>query len=293
MAGRRAAQEHGAKGRAAGRQGLTEQEQEQVGQEEETGEGQPVARQTREAPEAAHPVDPGREREQAVIRGGPGQEGFTFKYGNREFATQEELTEFIDGLRTPRTETRQTRTTEARQPEQPRQEQTRQQQPEQKKSWFDEVDWDNEFVLNPKQTAQKMREGITKEISGALREEYRNEQILTQWWSDFYKENPTLVGKADIVNMQFQRNLNEIADQPGKKARDMLAEKTNAYLDELFGGERRQTRESTTSRTTVEGGGETSRRGARQQQTNGAEQQPQTLTSLIKARRAARQQSAR
>jgi hypothetical protein len=275
MAGRTAVKEHGKKRAQPDLKPKPGEEQElELGEEEEVEE-QP----------GDSPQDPGAARERAVLRGGPDQPGepqFTFKYDNKEFSSQEELTNYINGLRQPaREQPRDTRQQGGAQ------QTTVQQQPAAKKTWFDETEWETELFRDPKSAIAKIRQGVREEISQELTQQYRAEENMKSWWTDFYKENKDLVGKEFLVTNVLQRDFNEISDLKVGEARPELAKRVRGELEKL-GVPRPNREERQGDRTLVEGG--TGPRNASGRRPAPSPQEPQrgSLSSIIRSRQAAR-----
>jgi hypothetical protein len=277
MAGRTAVREHG-KRRAQRSDPPPNEDDDNTPGEGEEDPPQP--------PPGDPPQDPAAARERSVLRGGPDQPGepqFTFKYDNKEFSSQEELTNYINGLRQPAREPqRDTRPQGgAQQPPAP-------QQPAAKKTWFDETEWETELFRDPKSAIAKIRQGVREEISQELTQQYRAEENMKTWWTDFYKENKDLVGKEFLVTTIMQRDFNEIADLKVGEARPELAKRVRGELEKL--GVPRPNREQREGdRTLVEGG--TGPRNASGRRPAPSPQEPQrgsSLSSLIRSRQAAR-----
>jgi hypothetical protein len=277
MAGRTAVKEHGRR-RAQQADPPPEEGQDDPPPNDRQGDD-PPARQD-------EPQDPGAVRERSVLRGGPGEDAppeFNFSYDGKSFSSQEELTNYINGLRqpAPREEPR----PQARQPDQqPQQPQT----PAEKKNWLDETNWETELFRDPKGTIAKIRQGVTAEISQQLTEQYRQEENMKTWWTDFYKENKDLVGKEFLVTTVLQRDFNQIADLKVGEARPELAKRVRGELEKL--GVPKPNREDRSGdRTLVEagtGGPRTGRRPAsstQEEPTRGS-----SLSSIIRSRQAAR-----
>lgn len=278
MAGRRAAQEHGQRARARA-----------AVEEPETGEGEGnEPQETRTQAEIDR--DAANERERAVMEGGPGEgerareepSWQAFKYGDREFRTQEELTSYIDGLQAQRQEP------VRQQPAQPAQQV---QQPQERRQPGSGIDFEKDLYIDPKKVFSQFGDEIRAEIRQELTQQYNADQTMRKFWDDFNSKNEDLRGKDLVVQAVFNRDLKEIGDLPIPKAIDALADRVRNEIVSLTGKRpARDGENSARQRTLVEAGNGPAPRG-------GAERQsqerviPSTLSGIIRERQKARQAS--
>ncbi len=85
-------------------------------------------------------------------------------------------------------------------------------------------DEDLAFFQSPSEMIRRREEALRAQ----LREEFRQEQELAQqratYWSMFYKDNPTLVGKERLVNAVVTQEYDALKDLPPAESRIRLAE---------------------------------------------------------------------
>lgn len=228
------------------------------------------------------------ERDRALMRGGPGeadderteetreeerQDWQPFEYKGRKFATQEELTTYIDELDTRSRTPTQLPATSATE------------KPSAKKTAEELIDWDTEFYKDPKAAMGKFRQAVKAEVSEELRSEYQTNQVITNFWRDFYSENKDMVGKEALARHVFEANYDKIGNIPIVQARAELAAACRKQLTDW--GVPAEKKEAPKHRTTVESGGTTTRAAASGRQN--ADKGPSSLSAVIKARQAARQ----
>lgn len=275
MAGRKAAQEHGARARARAGES-TEEELEENG-------GTP-----REPTQAEKDRDAALQRERDVMSGGPGDderqepEWQTFSYGGKEFKTQEDLTAYIDELQEQRRQ----------QPAPQRQEPQQQRQETKPPAGDGEIDWDKELYTDPKSAMTRFGDHIRKQVRQEMTAEYRAEQTMNKFWENFYSANPDMKGKELIVKAVFDRDLPKIGELPIPDALTALGKSVTAEVQKLGGKPRPSGQEtSERNRTLVESGsGAAQRRGGGDRQSQAEKDPPSSLSAIIRQRQIARSQ---
>lgn len=231
------------------------------------------------------PVKPGpTASETSVIIGGPGSDTstFSFKWGEREFKSQEELNTFLTNtdkevkdLRAKVTPSvARTAITPTPKPEVP--------------SAPKVPTTDEELALFFADPA-KYKSALKAEIRQEMQLQRNAERSMETWWSDFWDENPALDKKkhSTFVTAIMGAHQQELGVLQMTEARTKLSELVSDAIS-TFGGIKKP-REAQV-RTTVEGAGAS----APQQRHNQTEEtdKPKTLSSAIKERRLARQKAA-
>lgn len=282
MAGKR-----GAVRENVGRRAAQAQEREEGGE----GEEQNLEQTDEETRQAA-------EREQQVLEGGPGQgadSGFEVTYRGRTFTSQEELDNYLDEQVVPR-RAAQERTTPTPSPSPapaPAPAPAPSQTPAARKRAGDEIDWDKELFTEPKKVFAQFRDELKAEVREEMVTEYRQEQAMRQFWTDFYTENKDMVGKERLVGPVFQENFARLGEMKVPDARKELA---NIVREELVAmgvqSKPQNGNPAQRNRTLVEGAsGPATRRGGESRQGVGgqpAQTQPRSLSAMIRQRQMTR-----
>lgn len=225
--------------------------------------------------------------EKPVQAGGPGDAPqFGFKYKDKQFATEAELTSYLDSLGSEITELKKPRPTPVIEP-------PIQQVPVQpvqlsngQKKRLEEMS-DEELVAmslsNPK--------SFVSSIKDELREEYRAAEQAREnmkgFWEQFWTDNKELKQYEQVVKMVFDGNMQKLGPLKMDDARAQLGELArNTVLtinkDAFAARPRRQNSEG---RALIEGEGTTA---PARPQAETEEQGPRSLTASILARRKAR-----
>jgi hypothetical protein len=221
------------------------------------------------------------------MSGGPGQDEpqwQEFTYGNRKFASQEELITYIDELQVQRREpppvVRQEAPVVRQEP----------QTPAAKKRAGDDIDYDKELYTDPRKVFSKFRDEIADEIRTELRQEYTADTVIKGFWNDFYAGNKDMKGKELLVTAVFNRDYKDIGDIPIPKAIEKLAENVREEALRISGQRPRKDGENAVkNRTLVEAGnGPASRGGPGGRDQNAEAPAFNSLSALIRARQEAR-----
>ena len=155
---------------------------------------------------------------------------------------------------------------------------------------FDEVDWDQELFQNPKAALKKAvqmgAERAARAVETKLRGEYQQDRNQTRFWDRFYAANPDLEKDDDLVRATLSANMGKLGGMAIPDAVEQLGALTRqriaGYVDRATKGRAKK--------ATVEGAG-TSLPNSRVQQQQ-RQEPPQTLSQIMKVRRAKRARAA-
>lgn len=90
----------------------------------------------------------------------------------------------------------------------------------------------SDLLFEDPETAVKL---LKDEIRGDLDRTNQAKQIEENLWKDFYDKHPDLKGFEDIVDLQKQKNWNQIANVPIDRSLPYLAQQARAYLSKVRG----------------------------------------------------------
>src|SRR6267154_6533273 len=164
--------------------------------------------------EVPDPGNPSIERTPGVQVGGPGGE-FSYRLGDREFKSPEELTEFLGGLNTEIQDLK--KKVEAK-PAVVKQEAPK--EPEAPKvpaaavdpleEAFKDIDT-SLAITDPKKFASLVAGTAVKIATSNLTSAYQAQRNLENWWTSFYDQNPEFKDHKKFVGMVFQDHYNELS----------------------------------------------------------------------------------
>lgn len=227
-----------------------------------------------------------------IVKGGPGdteqdtQQGAAwqpFKYGDKTFGSEKELTDYLGDLDKQIREAR--RPTETPPPQKPEDKPT-------PKYAADGIDWDTEFYKSPKAAVQKFEQALTEKIRGELTQQYQADTNMRAFWQEYFKQFPDMEKRAQVSGMVLQRDWKELSEMPVDRCRDELKKRTMKQLEDWGAAPERTP--PTQHRTTVESGG-TRQQGQsqeRQQPSSRADKPPASLSAMIRQRAEQRRQAA-
>lgn len=217
--------------------------------------------------------------------GGPGDQPqpaqFAFKYKDKNFATEQELTGYLDGLATEITEAKKRPAAPVMERVEPVVTPVAPVQPGTKR--LDEMT-DEELVSlslsNPKTFVGQIKEELRSEYRAA--EQAR--ENMRGFWEQFWTDNKELRQFEPVVKMVFDGNMSTLGPMQMNDAREKLAEIARSTV--LTINKDAFQKKPRGERALIEGEGT----GAAPVQPQEGQVQPKSLTQLIKQRRAAKSQ---
>ena len=152
---------------------------------------------------------------------------------------------------------------------------------------------DTALFTDPKKAVGRILEIADKRIGDRLTGAYRAEQQTAEYFRQFYVDNKDLEGLDDIVRSVLRSNLQELASLDPPQSRQRLATLAKQHINTIvnrFGGSASDGNPAP-RRTTVEAPNQAVVEKPKRAETR--EEAPPSLSSMLKARRRARQQQLR
>jgi hypothetical protein len=112
---------------------------------------------------------------------------------------------------------------------------TEQPRPPEPKAKEEEIDWEKELFANPKAAVNKMMDMAGQKVEARLRQEYQRDRGVSEFWSEFYRQNPDLREDKDLVEIVLDKNLPELMNTPVEKAYGRLADLTRERIMRYVG----------------------------------------------------------
>lgn len=150
----------------------------------------------------------------------------------------------------------------------------------------DQIDPDLIYT-DPARYTELVQEQAVARAKAEMTAEYKRDQGLQHFFSDFYSKHNDLKDSDDLVRQELQANYNAWANKPAREVHDLLADKVrnrilgyvSRYGSTTSGGNQ-------TPRTTVEGGPQ-----HQVQQPAPQAEPPKTASNIVAMRRAKRRQA--
>lgn len=98
---------------------------------------------------------------------------------------------------------------------------------------------DLEFFQSPTKAFQKHTESLETRITDKIRQEYAVEQSRREYWGQFYKDNPSLVGKEKFVHAIVAQEYDSLKDLPPDQSRTELGRIIGEMVGTQESGERK------------------------------------------------------
>lgn len=154
-----------------------------------------------------------------------------------------------------------------------------------------EDDLDDLLFTNPAEYRKRIKEDIVNEV----RSEYTQDQKERNFWAEFYRDYPELVGVEDIVKSVLDTNIHSIGNLPAHEGKKQLADLTNHRI--LAIAQRHGGNPNPNTTTQLEGGANTGNPTVPEQQRQNneiddGEGLPKSLSEAIKERQLNRMKAA-
>ena len=110
----------------------------------------------------------------------------------------------------------------------------RQQSEEVNKNETPEIDYNDLLFTDPNEALRIHGEQVAKQVVQHMESSYSQDQVVKEFWSDFYGEHPDLKEEDGLVRMVMSKHWSTLQHMKGKDARDKLAEHTQSEILRLM-----------------------------------------------------------